>query len=60
MPGSVFKIIVDSGDWGSPMTNEATFDNLEDGRPPEGQAQRQDAVVDGVRLKGKCPANLAA
>jgi hypothetical protein len=24
MPGSVFKIVVDSGDWGSPMTNEAT------------------------------------
>ena len=30
MPGSVFKIIVDSRDWGSPMTNEATFDNLEE------------------------------
>ena len=30
MPGSVFKIVVDSGDWGSPMTNEATFDNLEE------------------------------
>ena len=25
MPGSVFKIVVDSGDWGGPMTNEATF-----------------------------------
>ena len=24
MPGSVFKIVVDGGDWGSPMTNEAT------------------------------------
>jgi hypothetical protein len=26
MPGSVFKL----GDWGSPMANEATFDNLEE------------------------------
>ncbi len=23
MPGSVFKIVVDGGDWGSPMANEA-------------------------------------
>ena len=30
MPGSVFKIAVDSGDWGSPITNEATFDSLEE------------------------------
>ena len=30
MPGSVFKIVVDGGDWGSPMANEATFDNLEE------------------------------
>ena len=26
MPGSVFKIVVDEGDWGSPMANEATFE----------------------------------
>ena len=30
MPGSVFKIVVDGGDWGSPMTNEVTFDSLEE------------------------------
>jgi hypothetical protein len=30
MPGSVFKIVLDGGDWGSPMTNEATFDSLEE------------------------------
>jgi hypothetical protein len=30
MPGSVFKIVVDGGDWGIPMANEATFDNLEE------------------------------
>ena len=30
MPGSVFKIVVDEGDWGSPMANEATFDSLEE------------------------------
>ena len=30
MPGSVFKIVVDESDWGSPMANEATFDNLEE------------------------------
>ena len=30
MPGSEFKIVVDGGDWGSPMTNEATFDNREE------------------------------
>jgi hypothetical protein len=30
MPGSEFKIVVDGGDWGSPMTNEATFDSLEE------------------------------
>ena len=33
MPGSVFKIVVDGGDWGSPMANEATFDNLEEAKP---------------------------
>jgi hypothetical protein len=30
MPGSVFKIVVDGGDWGSPMANGATFDSLEE------------------------------
>jgi hypothetical protein len=30
MPGSVLKIVVDGGDWGSPMTNGATFDSLEE------------------------------
>jgi hypothetical protein len=30
MPGSVFKIVVDGGDWGSPMANETTFDSLEE------------------------------
>jgi hypothetical protein len=30
MPGSAFKIVVDEGDWGSPMNNEATFDSLEE------------------------------
>ena len=30
MPGSVFKIVVDGGDWGSPMSNEATFDSLDE------------------------------
>jgi hypothetical protein len=29
MPGSEFKIVVDAGDWGSPMANEAMFDSLE-------------------------------
>ena len=30
MPGSVFMIVVDGGDWGSPMKNEAMFDSLEE------------------------------
>ena len=33
MPGSVFKIVIDGGDWGSPIANEATFDNLEGPKP---------------------------
>jgi hypothetical protein len=30
LPGTVFKVVVDGGDWGSPIANEAAFDNLEE------------------------------
>ena len=30
MPGSEFKIITGSGDWGSPLTNDAAFETLEE------------------------------
>jgi hypothetical protein len=44
MPGSVFKIVVDGGDWGSPLASEATFDNLEEARAEaRGPLERQDS-----------------
>lgn len=30
MPNSKFKIVVGAGDWGSPLSEEATFDTLEE------------------------------
>jgi hypothetical protein len=49
MPGSVFKIVVDSGDWGSPMTNEATFDSLEEAQA-EARTYLERQRLDGASL----------
>ena len=51
MPGSVFKIVVDGGDWGSPMSNEATFDSLEEAQAEARsylERQRQAGASPGV------------
>jgi hypothetical protein len=47
MPESEFKIVTGSGDWGSPLTNDATFDNLE-----EAQAAAREYLTSQRQLGG--------
>ena len=58
MPGSVFKIVVDGGDWGSPMTNEATFDSLEEAQAEARsylELQRRVGAALSVTIEEKTP-----
>jgi hypothetical protein len=58
MPGSIFKIIVDSGDWGSPMANEATFDSLEEAQAEARtylERQRQAGAPLRVTIEERAP-----
>src|ERR1700689_4275475 len=58
MPGSVFKIVVDGGDWGSPMANEATFDNLEEAQTEARsylEQQRRVGASLSVAIEEKAP-----
>ena len=58
MPGSVFKIVVDGGDWGSPMANEATFDNLEEAQAEARsylEQQRRTGASLSVTIEEKAP-----
>jgi hypothetical protein len=58
MPGSVFKIVVDGGDWGSPMTNEATFDSLEEAQAEARsylEQQRRVGAALSVTIEEKAP-----
>jgi hypothetical protein len=58
MPGSVFKIVVDGGDWGSPMTNEATFDNLAEAQAEARsylERQREAGASLSVTIEEKAP-----
>ncbi len=58
MPGSVFKIVVDGGDWGSPMTNEAAFDSLEEAQAEARSClarQRQAGASLSVEIEEKAP-----
>jgi hypothetical protein len=50
MPGSVFKIVIDGGDWGSPIANEATFDNLEEAQA-EALTYLERQRLDGASLR---------
>ena len=58
MPGSVFKIIVGGGDRGSPMANEATFDNLEEAQAEARsylERQRKAGASLNVAIEEKAP-----
>jgi hypothetical protein len=58
MPGSVFKIVVDGGDWGSPMTNEAPFDSLKEAQAEARnylERQRQAGASLRVTIEEKAP-----
>jgi hypothetical protein len=58
MPGSVFKIVVDGGDWGSPMSNEATFDSLEEAEAEAHsylERQREAGASLSVTIEEKAP-----
>ena len=57
MPGSVFKIVVDGGDWGSPMA-KATFDNLEEAQAEARsylEQQRRAGASLSVTIEEKAP-----
>jgi hypothetical protein len=47
MPDSEFKIVTGSGDWGSPLANEGTFDSLE-----EAQAAAREYLTSQRQLGG--------
>jgi len=53
MPGSTFKIVTGSGDWGSPLSEEAAFETLEEAQAAaRGYIERQrKAGGSGVPLR---------
>jgi len=58
MPGSVFKIVVDGGHWGSPMANEAPFDKLEEAQAEARsylEQQRRSGASLSVTIEEKAP-----
>jgi hypothetical protein len=53
MPNPALKIVAGSGDWGSPLGNEATFDTLEEAQAAAREyltTQRQEGGL-GVPLR---------
>jgi hypothetical protein len=56
LPGTVFKVVVDGGDWGSPIANEAAFDNLEEAQAEAHsylEQQRKAGASLGVTIEKK-------
>ena len=52
------RFVVDGGDWGSPMANEATFDNLEEAQAEARsylERQRQAGASLNVAIEEKAP-----